>query len=156
MTTTTQHPPALQIYQIFIKATPEAIWDAITEPGFSAYYFYGCRVETTGEVGTPFRYRSPDGSSLWGDELVLEADRPKRLVVGWRSLYDPALADEPSSRVSWEIAEQDGGFCLLTVTHDRLEDAPTTAANVSGAGWMMVLSGLKTVLETGSGLVRPG
>lgn len=150
--TKSAEPSPAQIYQIFIKATPDAIWDAITKPEFSARYFYGSRVETTGEVGTPFRYHSPDGSSLWADESVLESDRPYRLVVGWRSLYDPNLLDEPSSRVTWEIQQQDGGFSLLTVTHDQLEGAPGTAANVTGTGWMMVLSGLKTVLETGTNL----
>lgn len=150
MNTTEQS--AAQVYQIFIKATPDAIWEAITKPEFSARYFYGARVETTGEVGTPFRYHSPDGSSLWADESVMEWDRPHRLVVGWRSLYDPSLVNEPSSRVTWEIETQEGGFSLLTVTHDQLEDAPGTAANVAGTGWMLVLSGLKTVLETGAGL----
>ncbi|MCV2395319.1 SRPBCC family protein [Actinotalea sp. M2MS4P-6] len=153
MTTTraTQASTA-QVYQIFIKASPDAIWEAITKPEFSARYFYGSRVETTGEPGTPFRYHSPDGTSLWGDETVLESDPPRRLVVTWRSLYDPRLADEPASRVTWQIEPQDGGICLLTVVHDRLEDAPRTAENVSGPGWMLVLSGLKTILETGSGL----
>ncbi len=143
---------AAQFYQIFIKATPEAIWDAITKPEFSEKYFYGSRVETTVEVDTPFRYHSPDGSSLWADETVLEADRPRRLVTGWRSLYAPNLVNEPSSRVTWDIEPRDGGFSLLTLTHDHLEHSPGTAANVDGAGWMLVLSGLKTVLETGSGL----
>lgn len=141
-----------QVYQIFIKATPDEIWQAITIPEFSERYFYGSRVETTAEVGTPFRYHSPDGASLWADESVLESDPPRRLVVGWRSLYDPSLVDEPSSRVTWEIEPQDGGFTLLTVTHDHLDRSPGTAANVAGVGWMRVLSGLKTVLETGTSL----
>ena len=68
------------------------------------------------------------------------------------SFYDPELAAEETSRVTWEIEAQDGGFSKLTVIHDRLENAPKTAASVSGAGWMMVLSGLKSVLETGEGL----
>lgn len=72
--------------------------------------------------------------------------------MGWRSLYDPECADEPASRVTWDIQSQDGDFSLLTVTHDQLRDAPKTAANVSGTGWMLVLSGLKTVVETVSGL----
>lgn len=152
MTTATDQPKAVQVYQIFIKAEPEAIWDAITQPEFSERYFYGSRVETTAEAGSPFRYHSPDGSALWGDETVLESDPPRRLVVTWRSLYDPSLADEPASRVTWEIKPQDGGFSLLVVTHDQLGNAPKTAANVDGAGWMLVLSGLKTVVETGTGL----
>ncbi len=154
-TTTASEPRDLttaQVYQIFIKATQTAIWDAITKAEFSARYFYGSRVETTGEVGSPFRYHSPDGTSLWGDETVLESDPPQRLVVTWRSLYNPDHADEPASRVTWQIEPQDGGYSLLTVTHDQLEAAPKTAAGVAGVGWMMVLSGMKTLLETGSGL----
>lgn len=154
MNTTMPESAAVQIYQIFIKATPDAFWDAITKPEFSERYFYGSRVETTGEAGTPFRYHSPDGSSLWVDESVLEADRPRRLVVGWRSLYDLSLIDEPSSRVTWEIKPHDGGFCLLTVTHDHLDDAPGTTASVAGVGWMIVLSGMKTLLETGTSLAE--
>lgn len=153
-TATTPGAKTVQVYQIFIKADPEAIWDAITKPEFTERYFYGSRVETTGEAGAPFRYHSPDGSSLWGDETVLESDPPRRLVVTWRSLYDPNLTDEPASRVTWHIEPQDGGYSLLTVTHDQLDGAPKTAANVSGTGWMLVLSGLKTVVETGSGLGR--
>lgn len=86
---------------------------------------------------------------MWGDETVLESEPPRRLVVTWRSLYDPELAGEQPSRVSWDIESQEGGFSKLTVVHDQLEGSPKTAASVSGAGWMMVLSGLKTVLETG-------
>ena len=77
---------------------------------------------------------------------------PRRLSHEWHSFYDPELAAEEKSRVTWEIEAQDGGFSKLTVIHDRLENAPKTAASVSGAGWMMVLSGLKSVLETGEGL----
>jgi len=73
-------------------------------------------------------------------------------VHGWRSLYHPELAEEPESRVTWEIEPQDGGVCKLTVVHDELEGAPKTARSVSGVGWMHVLSGLKTLLETGEPL----
>ncbi|TSI18719.1 SRPBCC family protein [Brevibacterium aurantiacum] len=144
-----------QVYQIFIRATPEEIWNAIIQPEFSAKYFYGSRVETTAESGSPFRYLSPDGESLWGDETVIESDRPFRLVVGWRSLYDTELAAEPTSRVTWEIRRHDDSVSLLTVIHDHLGASPRTAEQVSGPGWMMVLSGLKTVLETGHGLTEP-
>jgi uncharacterized protein YndB with AHSA1/START domain len=139
---------AEQVYQVFIKATPEAIWDAITKPEFTQRYFYGARIENSSE-----RHRAlgPDGS-VWGDSPTFEYDPPRRLVHGWNSLYDPDLADEEESRVAWEIEPQEGGYCKLTVTHDRLEGAPKTAASVSGAGWMMVLSGLKTLLETGGPL----
>lgn len=142
-----------QVYRIFIKASADAIWDAIVNPEFTARYFYGSRVETTGEVGTPFRYHSPDGTELWGDEIVLESERPHRLVVGWRSLFNPDALEEPASRVTWQIDEQGDGTCMLTVIHDRLEQSPKTAEGVFGAGWMLVISGLKTLLETGDELV---
>jgi uncharacterized protein YndB with AHSA1/START domain len=137
-----------QVYQVFIKATPEAIWDAITKPEFTARYFYGARIENTAER---HRALSPDGD-VWGDSPTFEYEPPRRLVHEWQSLYDPELAAEEPSRVSWEIEPQDGGYCKLTVVHDRLEAAPKTAESVSGAGWMMVLSGLKTLLETGQPL----
>jgi hypothetical protein len=73
-------------------------------------------------------------------------------VHGWRSLYDKEMAQERASRVTWVIEPQPDGVCLLTVRHDQLEAAPKTAASVSGAGWMHVLSGLKTLLETGEPL----
>jgi hypothetical protein len=98
------------------------------------------------------RSKGPDGS-VWADEPMYEFEPPRRLVHGWRSLYDPDLAGEDPSRVTWEIEPQDGGYCLLTVTHDRLDGAPKTAESVAGVGWMIVLSGLKTLLKTGEPLV---
>ena len=147
MTTITE--TTTQIYRVFIKATPEQIWDAITTPEFTTRYFFGARIEVTPERR---RSWSPDGSQSWGDGAVMEYDPPRRLVHEWRSLYDPDLAAEEPSRVTWEIEPQEGGYALLTVTHDQLEGAPRTAESVSGAGWMMVLSGLKTLLETGEPL----
>ncbi len=137
-----------QIYQVFIKASAEEIWEAITTPDFTERYFYGARIENTPERHSSY---GPDGAT-WGDSAVTEFDPPRRLVHGWRSLYDPDMAAEEESRVTWEIEPQEGGFCLLTVVHDQLEGAPITASSVSGAGWTMVLSGLKTLLETGQPL----
>lgn len=83
---------------------------------------------------------------------MIEADPPRKLVATWSSPWDEEAAKEEHSRVTWEIAERDGGMCLLTVVHDRLENAPKTAAMIAGEGWMLVLSGMKTLLETGSPL----
>jgi uncharacterized protein YndB with AHSA1/START domain len=104
---------------------------------------------------TPEHYLShgPDGTT-WGDGPVLEYEPPRRLVHTWRSMYDPEMAAEQTSRVTWLIEPQDGGYCKLTLTHDQLEKAPRTAASVSGPGWMFVLSGLKTLMETGSPLTE--
>jgi uncharacterized protein YndB with AHSA1/START domain len=138
-----------QIYQVFIKATPERVWKAVTDPDETAKYFHGARIEFTADRTVS---RGPDGS-VWGDAQVLEYDPPRRLVHEWRSLYDPELSREQTSRVTWEIEPQEGGYCLLTLTHDKLEGAPKTAVNVSGAGWMLVLSGLKTWVETDAPLM---
>jgi uncharacterized protein YndB with AHSA1/START domain len=144
---TTMTALTTQVYQVFIKATPERIWAAITKPEFTSQYFHGATVDTT-----PDGRRSYQDGELKNLAEVLEYDPPRRLVHGWISYYDPALAAEEPSRVTWEIEAEDSGYSLLTVTHDRLEGAPKTAESVSGAGWMMVLSGLKTLLETGEPL----
>jgi uncharacterized protein YndB with AHSA1/START domain len=138
----------VQVYQVFIKATPEAIWDAITKPEFSAKYFYGAHIENTADLHAA---HGPDGDD-WGSGQMYEFDPPRKLVHEWRSTYSPELAEEDASRVTWEIEPQDGGYSMLTVVHDQLEGAPKTAASVYGPGWMMVLSGLKTLLETGEPL----
>jgi uncharacterized protein YndB with AHSA1/START domain len=144
MTTTTA--TTTQVYQVYIKATPEAIWDAITKPEFTERYFYGVRIETTAERRL----------TQWGEEVgedpIFEYDPPRRLVHGWHSKWNPELTVEEPSRVTWELEPQEDGTTLLTVVHDQLEGAPKTAASVAGTGWMLVLSGLKTLLETGEPL----
>jgi uncharacterized protein YndB with AHSA1/START domain len=147
-TTTTMPVTTTQVYQLYIRAAPEAIWDAITKPAWTVRYYHGAAVENT---ATRHTAHGPNGEN-WGDEAVLEWDPPRRLVHEWRSRYDDELAAEEPSRVTWEIEPQDDGTSLLTVVHDRLEGAPKTAASVSGTGWMWVLSGLKTLLETGEPL----
>ncbi|MEV1130456.1 SRPBCC domain-containing protein [Agromyces sp. NPDC049794] len=145
MTTTTT-----QIYHVFIRATAEEVWEAITRPEHTVRYFYGASIDTTEHERIN---RGPDGSD-WGTEAVLEFDPPRRLVHEWRSGYDEELAAEPASRVTWEISPSDDGTCLVTLTHDRLEGSPKTAEGVEGTGWMYVLSALKTVLESGASLVK--
>ena len=147
MTTTTA--TTTQVYRIFIKATPEAIWDAITKPEFTEKYFYGVRIDTIAERRLTQAY---DGSDTAGEDPVFEFDPPRRLVHGWQSKWNPELSGEEPSRVTWEIEPAEDGVSLLTVVHDQLEGAPKTAASVAGPGWMRVLSGLKTLLETGEPL----
>ena len=135
-----------QVHRIFIKAAPESIWEAITKPEFTRRYFFGSSIDTTTQPGSPCVYRSTDAPLVDGE--VLESDPNHRFVITWRSLYHPPSVDEPASRVTWLIEPQEGGHCCLTVIHDRLDSSPNTAKNV-GAAWMFVLSGLKTVVETG-------
>ena len=149
MTTMTEQ--TTQVYSVFIRATPEQVWDAITKPEFTSKYFYGSVVDSTFEPGASYNSWSGDRSRQLVEGEVLEADRPRILRHSWRALYDPETAAEQHSRVTWEIEPQDGGVTKLTVVHDELEAAPKTAASVAG-GWMFVLSGLKTLLETGEPL----
>jgi uncharacterized protein YndB with AHSA1/START domain len=140
-----------QVYSVFIRATPEQVWDAITKPEFTTRYFHGTRIESTFEPGAPYLSLAGDGDQTLVDGEILESDPPRMLRHTWRALYDPETASEPFSRVTWEIEPQEGGVTKLTVVHDQLEAAPKTAEGVAG-GWSYVLSGLKTLLETGEPL----
>ena len=137
---------ATQVYQIFIRASAEQIWAALTDPDISVRYFHGARIQVTPDRRTA---RGPKGE-VWGDTPVEVWDPPHKYVAGWLSLYDEEFANEPMSRVTFEIVPSDDPDVMrLIVTHDRLEESPKTAQNVSGKGWMFVLSNLKTFLETG-------
>ncbi len=149
MTTMTEQ--ATQVYSVFIRATPEQVWDGITKPEFTTRYFYGTKIDSTFEPGAPYLSVAGEGGDTLVDGEVLESDPPRMLKHTWRALYDPETASEPHSRVTWEIEPQEGGVTKLTVTHDQLEAAPKTAVSVAG-GWSYVLSGLKTLLETGEPL----
>ena len=148
---TTMTAQTTQVYSVFIRATPEQVWDAITKPEFTTRYFHGTRIESTFEPGAPYLSLAGDGDETLVDGEVLESDPPRMLKHTWRALYDPETASEPFSRVTWEIEPQEGGVTKLTVVHDQLDAAPKTAESVAG-GWSYVLSGLKTLLETGEPL----
>jgi uncharacterized protein YndB with AHSA1/START domain len=151
-----------QVSRVYIKASPEAIWDAITNPDWNERYGYPGRSEYDLRPGGAFRAVAPPDAVAMGmpevvaDGEVVEADPPRRLVQTWRFLYEP-LVSEGFTRLTWEIEEDDGGVTRLTVTHE-LENAPMTAEQVAsvarifegGGGWTMILSDLKSLLETGS------
>jgi uncharacterized protein YndB with AHSA1/START domain len=135
-------------YEFFIRTTPEALWAAITRPEQTRRYFFGTSVKTTLQPRTPFAYTMPDGS-LASDGELIEAQPGVALAHTWSIRYDPSLADE-TSVVRYRI-EPRGGACKLTVTHE-LDRAPKTAAHIASDSWSLILSGLKTWLETGSSL----
>jgi uncharacterized protein YndB with AHSA1/START domain len=152
-----------QIYRVFIKATPQAIWDAITKPEFAARYGYCVPVEYDLRRGGKYRALANPPMKQHGapdviiEGEVLEIDPPHKLVQTWHPVWDPAGAAEPPTRLTFEIKHEQGGVCKLTVIHD-LEGAPTTARTVAGqneeagGGWAWVLSDLKTMLESGKAL----
>ncbi len=160
MTTATETTVTTQTYSIFIKATPEAIWDAITSPDWTQRYGYGGRVDYELRPGGAFRAHASEAMRAQGSAdviivgEVLEADVPHRLVQTWNALFDEEVTAEATTRLTFELAPGDFGGTKLTLTHD-LDGAPTTAALVggtmpgTGGGWAFVLSDLKTVLETG-------
>ncbi len=169
MTTATQTTQTVQVHRVYIKATPQAIWDAITMPEWTAKYGYGGSAEYDLRPGGAYRgLASPEMVAQGAPEVavdgeVVEADPPRKLVQTWRMLMDPGLAAEGFTRLTYEIKPGDGGVTALTVTHD-LTGAPRLAALVAGelesqgagGGWSYVLSGLKTLLETGNPLDWPG
>jgi len=142
---------ATQVYSVFVRTTPEQLWDAITKPEFTSKYFYGSVIDSTWERGAPYTGWASDRWQQYVDGEVIEASPPRKLVTTWRALYDPETAAEPYSRVTWEIEPAGDGVTKLTVVHDELEASPKTAENVAG-GWSYILSGLKTLLETGEPL----
>jgi uncharacterized protein YndB with AHSA1/START domain/DNA-binding transcriptional ArsR family regulator len=138
------------VASIYIRATPEAIWQALTDPAFTVQYYYGNSVESDWKAGSPYRYRSEGEVSIEGD--VVEASAPRRLVTTFTACWDEAAKAEGPSRVTFQIEDaESSGVCRLVVTHDQLEDKPATLEQVSG-GWAFIISGLKTVLETGHGM----
>jgi uncharacterized protein YndB with AHSA1/START domain len=150
--TTVAETQTTQVYRVYIKATAEQVWEAITKPDFTAGYYFGGRIESTLAPGSAIRYHSGSRDGIDIDGEVIESAPPRKLVHTFRSLWDDGLAAEPPSRVSWEIEPADGGVCQLTVTHDQLERSPKTAGQVSG--WSYILSGLKTLLETGQPMTK--
>jgi uncharacterized protein YndB with AHSA1/START domain len=161
--TTTSKSEETEVFRVYIKATPEAIWDAITRPEWTEKYGYCARAEYDLRPGGSYRAFASEAMKTHGgpdvvvDGEVVEADRPRKLVQTWRPLWDAEMAAEGFKRVTWEIEAGEGGVTTLTVTHE-LSRAPKTAAQVSGkikeagGGWSFILSDLKTLLETGKTL----
>ena len=147
---------AMAVFEIYIKTTPERLWQAITDPKMRAQYSFGVEVHSTWEPGSDYHEAVPAGPVSPGFPIKegenLEIDPPRRLVQSFRALWSDEVKDAGVSRVTWEIIPV-GDSCRLTVIHDRL---PRDANPELYGGWPMVLSGLKTLLETGELLTTPG
>ena len=165
MTTATQTTETVLMYRVYIKAAPEAIWDAITKPEWTLRYGYAPVVEYDLRAGGSFRAYANEGMKAFGcpdvisDGEVIEADPPRKLVQTWRMTMTPELAAEAFTRLTFDIEPVRGGVTKLTVTHD-VTGAPLWAvvargeaeSGGAGGGWSEILSGLKTLLETGEQL----
>jgi uncharacterized protein YndB with AHSA1/START domain len=133
------------VFQIFIRTTPEKLWQAVTDGDFTQHYYFGTRVESTWQPGAPYTYSHDGGLLLEGE--VLEVNPPQKLVTTFVPHYVPGAEALPPSKVTFEI-EPRGDLCKLTVTHAEIDPAnPASPGMVEG--WAMILSGLKTLLETG-------
>jgi uncharacterized protein YndB with AHSA1/START domain len=132
-----------KVFEIYIKTTPERLWEAITDSEMRRQYSFGMRVTSDWTPGSRVEGSGPDGTGVWSEGEVLEADPPRRLVETMKALW--------SDEVTWEIEPVDDS-CRLTVTHDELREG---AHGELYGGWPMILSGLKTLLETGEQLTTP-
>jgi len=141
-----------KVFEIYIKTTPERLWEAITDSEIRSKYNFGVLIDTDWTRGSRYAtsHASNAGPLVEGENL--EVDRPRRLVQSMRALWGDDVKREGTSRVTWEI-EPVGDSCRLTVTHDQLREG---ANEELYGGWPMILSGLKTWLETGELLTTPG
>jgi uncharacterized protein YndB with AHSA1/START domain len=139
-----------KVFEIYIKTTPERLWHAITDTEMRRKYNFGAVFQSDWKKGS--RLEVYGQGQLIGDGENLEVDPPRRLVQSFRALWDDDVKREGTSRITWEI-QPIGDSCRLTVTHDQLREGAN--AQLYG-GWPMVLSGLKTLLETGELLTTPG
>lgn len=142
---TTEH-----IYQIYIRAEIDEVWQALTDPESTRQYFHATHWTSPPVEGEPFHTLLPDGR-VAVDGIVEEVTPPERLVHTWHPVYDDDLAAEPASRVAWVLTRAGEGLTHLRLTHSALEDSPRTSDNVRD-GWVFILDSLKSLLETGSPL----
>src|SRR5215207_4660037 len=144
--------PMEKIFEIYIRTTPERLWEAITDSEIRSKYQFGMTINSDWTPGSRFEMR-PKGGDLLGEGENVEVERPRRLVQTMRALWGEDVKAEGTSRVTWEIEPIGDDSCRLTVTHDQRRES---ANEQLYGGWPMILSGLKTWLETGEILTTPG
>jgi len=137
------------VYVIYIRTTAEKLWDALTLPEFTTAYWCGIRAESDWQPGASWKLMIPDGRVADSGE-VLEIERPRRLVLRWRNEFRPDLHAEGSSRCTFEL-EPAAEMVKLVITHEIDKPKSKLIAEVSN-GWPIILSSLKSLLETGEAL----
>jgi uncharacterized protein YndB with AHSA1/START domain/DNA-binding transcriptional ArsR family regulator len=141
-----------KVFEIYIRTTPQRLWEAITDPATRARYQFGAQIESSWTPGSSFTLGHPGADHPLAEGENLVVDPPRRLVQAMRTLWSETSRAAGTTRVTWEI-EPVGDSCRLIVTHDGM---PADAAEDLYGGWPMILSGLKTWLETGEELTTPG
>ncbi len=141
-----------KVFEIYIKTTPERLWEAITDSELRQKYSFGVGVSSDWSPGSRYQAVHPMAPGPISAGENLEVDPPRRLVQSFNALWSDDVKREATSRVTWEI-EPIADSCRLTVTHDQLREGVND--QIYG-GWPMILSGLKTLLETGELLTTPG
>jgi uncharacterized protein YndB with AHSA1/START domain/DNA-binding transcriptional ArsR family regulator len=141
-----------KVFEIYIRTTPERLWEAITDPDIRAKYNFGAGVTSEWKVGSPYSMGVPSRGLELGEGEILEIDPPRRLVHTMVALWGEDVKSEGTSRVTWDIEPVEDS-CRLLVTHDQLREG---ANDQLYGGWPMILSGLKTWLESGELLTTPG
>ena len=134
------------VFQVYIRTTPEELWQAISDPEVTQHYLHNTRVRSDWRPGERITYWI--GEDLVVEGKVLEADPPRKLVTTWSFRRSPDLRDDPPSRVTWEIEAMGDQTCRLTLIHDDFPSETRTFRSVK-SGWPLVLSSLKSLLETG-------
>jgi uncharacterized protein YndB with AHSA1/START domain/DNA-binding transcriptional ArsR family regulator len=144
--------PMEKVFEIYIRTTPERLWEAITDADMRAKFHFGNRINSEWAPGSRYELTHPGAPAILAEGENLEVDPPRRLVQSMVALWSDEAKNEGTSRVTWEI-EPVGDSCRLTLTHDQLHER---ASEQLYGGWPMILSGLKTWLETGELLTTPG
>jgi uncharacterized protein YndB with AHSA1/START domain/DNA-binding transcriptional ArsR family regulator len=140
----TDQAPA-HVYEIYIRATPERIWQALTDPDMTELYYFNSRVASDWQVGSPYSLTNERGTAVEGE--IVAIDPPRLLVQTWHAVF----ADIPETTVTWTIT-QVGDACKLTVQHGGIDPANTVVSQGLASAWAQLLSSLKSLLETGQAL----
>ena len=138
------------VYVILIRTTPDKLWDALTKPEFTKVYWAGTTQQSEWKKGAAWNVRTPDGR-IWDTGQILEADRPRRLVLTWRNEHFPEMRAEGHTRLTYEL-EASGDEVKLTLTHES-DVGESKVIDAVAKGWPSVLSSLKSLLETGESLI---